>query len=203
MATKHTKIPNLTEKTCRLGKISNNLERHGDDYVTAFTIPITELMLTKAELNALMRDKFTHQSWFDNTKTGGVEPMDWWNGEEFSLSQAFDADELTITVSGGAALNFESEGDPKDEDYRAAAKISGITLTPRSGGMTEMRLKLYVLPDIGKKNLQLQEHQHREVKVSWRDARAVEKAKRQPELPMEDRNTGTPASAETSAAAPH
>jgi hypothetical protein len=200
MAKKHAKIPNLTDKTCRLGKIANNLERHGKEWVTGFTVPVVEMMLTKAELNALLRDKYAHQSWFDTSKAGAVEPMSWWNGEEFKLSEEFETDEATITVSGGTELEFQSTGDPKGDDYRAAAQISDVILAPQVGGMTEMRFKLYVLPGIGRTNQKLQEHQHREVKVTWKDARVIDREKRQPELPMGEHGE-TPAAPESAPAA--
>lgn len=184
MAKKHAKILDLDSKTCRLGKISNNLEKHGGDWITGFTIPVTGLMLTRAELNAFMRDKFCHQSWFDTSKPGAPEPMAWWGGESFYVSESFEADKATITVSGGTELDFESTGDPKEEDYRAGIVVEKIILTPQTGGMTELTCSIYVLPGIGKKNLALQDHQHREVKITLVDGRVLERKKRQPELPM-------------------
>ena len=184
MAKKHAKIPDLTDKVCRLGKIANNLEHHGKDWVTAFAIPVSGLNLTAAELNAFLRDRYAHRSWYDTSKAGAAEPMPWWNGEEFRLSKSYEADELLITVSGDQELRFESSGDPKDEDYRAACRISDLVLAPQVGGMTEVRFKLYVLPELGKRNLLLQEHQHREVRISWKDGRAIERDKRQPQLPL-------------------
>lgn len=203
MAKKHTKILNLEGKTCRLGKFSNNLERHGDDYVTAFTIPVTELMLTKAELNAFMRDKLCHASWFDTSKgNAAAEPMPWWAGESFYVSESFEADKAQIIVSGGRELDFESTGDPKDDDYRAAIVISGITLTPQVGGMVEVNCKVYVRPGIGKTNLALQDHQHREVKLTLVEARVAEREKKQPQLALGEGGTETaqPAQADAGAA---
>jgi hypothetical protein len=185
MAKKHTKILRLDGKLCRFGKISNNLERHGDDYVTAFTIPVTELMLTKAELNAFMRDKYCHQSWYDTTKGNqAAEPMPWWGGESFYVSEAFEADKGSIIVSGDRELEFESEGDPKEDTYKPAIVVSKIVLTPRTGGLTEFNGSIYVRPGIGKTNLALQDHQHREVKLTLIDGRVAEREKRQPQLPM-------------------
>jgi hypothetical protein len=208
MAKKHEKILQLDAKICRLGKISNNLEKHGKEYVTAFTIPVSGLMLTKAELNRFMRDNSCHASWFDTTVKGAAQPMDWWQGEDFALSQSFEADALTIRVSGDRDLEFLAEDGPGDEDddgdeddgeesKRAACEISRITLKPQVGGLTEMRFALSLRPDIGKKNLMLQEHQHREVKITLVDGRVKAKRDRQPELPMgqhgaDDPNT-TPA----------
>lgn len=183
----------LEAKTCRLGKISNNLERHGDDYTTAFTIPFTELMLTKAELNTLRRDKDTWTSWFDTSNGGGraVEPMPWWGGEPFYLSDTFEADRMLISVSGDKELEpFESEGDPKEDTYRPAALISKCTLWVQVGGLTELRGSLYLRPGIGRRNLLLQDHQHREIKLTIIGGKVAEdRAKRQPELPLQPEGT--------------
>jgi len=203
MAKTHTKILNLEGKTCRLGKISNNLERHGEDYVTAFTLPFTELMLTKAELNSFMRDKLTHTSWFDTSKgNAAAEPMAWWGGESFYLSESFQADRAAIIVSGDRELEFESSGDPKEDDYRPAMVISKLVLTPQVGGMVEARGSLYLRPGIGKTNLALQDHQHREVKLTLVNARVTERDKKQPQLPMgEPGSEPAPAATEGGAAA--
>jgi hypothetical protein len=185
MAQKHTKILRLDVKLCRLGKISNNLERHGEDYVTAFTIPVTELMLSKSELNAFMRDKLCWNSWYDTAKrNSAAEPCAWWGGESFYVGDSYEADKGSITVSGEKELEFESTGDPKEDDYRAAMTISKIKLTPQVGGLTELCASLYLRPGIGKTNLVLQDHQHREVKLTLIDAKVAERQKRQPELPM-------------------
>lgn len=199
MAKRGTKVLKLEGKTCRLGKVSNNLERQGSDYVTGFTIPFGELMITKAELNALMRDKDTHASWFNAGGAGkSVEPMPWWGGVPFYLDEVFEADSAMIIVSGDKELEFTSTGDPKEDDYRPAAILSKLTLRPQVGGMTEVRGSIYLRPGIGKTNLALQDHQHREVKITVQ-AKVQEVEKRQTNLPL---NEGTEEAATTSATPP-
>lgn len=208
---KRGKTLNLDEKTCRLGKISNNLEKHGGEWVTAFTIPFSGLMLTKPELNTFMRDKYTWQSWFDTSKAGAPEPMVWWGGESFYVSETFEADTASIKTSADKPLEFESEGDPKDDDkYRPAMTVEKIVLTPQQGGFVEVRGSLYCRPGIGRINLALQDHQHREVKLTLVNARVAERAKRQPQLPLGDAGSAAPESATATgssagadAAAPH
>jgi hypothetical protein len=186
MAKRGTKILKLEGKTCRLGKISNNLERHGDDRETGFTLPISELMLTKAELNALMRDKDTYASWFDTS--GGakaIEPMPWWGEDRFYLSEVFEADKLLIGVSGESEHEFESSGDPKGDDYRPACTMSKLTLKPCVGGMTEVHMSLYLRPGRGRANLALQQHQDREIKLTVA-GKVQERDKKQPQLPLNE-----------------
>ena len=184
MAKRKQKILNLNSKICRMGKISNNVEHHGDEYVPAFTIPITGIMLDKTELNRFMNDSLTYASWFDTT--GSVKkPMSWWGEETFRISPDYEADALTITLSGKRVIKFDSIDGDDEDDGRAACTLSKITLTPMMGGLTEMSFHLYVLPDIGKTNLLLQEHQHREITITLEEGKAVEKKTKQPELPMD------------------
>lgn len=180
-----TPVLNLTGKICRLGKFSNNTEYHGDDWEGAFTFPLTGLMLSKDELNTFLRDKHAHASWF-NTNGSLAEPMPWWNGESFRVSGAFEAEGLELLVSGGRSLQFAADepGPEVEEDTgRPACVLSKITLTPQVGGLTELTAHLTLRPGLGKDNLLLQEHQHREIKLTLQDARARSKDK-QPELPL-------------------
>jgi hypothetical protein len=187
MAKKHEKILTLEDKTCRMGKISNNLEKHGDEWKTAFTIPISGIMLTEPELNAFMSDKYCHRSWFESK--GSVDhPCAWWGEEEFTVTPQYEAEALTITV-GGKELEFEAEEpeDPDDEDDKGlpACTLSRITLKPLQGGQTEMRFSLYLRPGVGKTNLLLQEHQHHTISLTLTDAKAArEKEGKQAPLPL-------------------
>lgn len=186
MAKKHTKILKLTGKRCRLGKVSNNLERHGEKFVTAFSIPVRDLMLTKAELNAFLRDPGAHDSWYTKPKKGeSIEPMPWWNGESFAHGEEYEADKAMITLGGDRELEFESTGDPKDDDYKPAMVISKIKLTPQVGGMTEVSCSIYVRPGVGKTNLSLQGAQHDEVQLTVAAA-VSDREKSQPQLPLNE-----------------
>lgn len=187
MAKKHTKILKLTGKNCRLGKISNNIERHGTQHVTAFAIPVTALMLTKNELNTFLRDPTAHESWFTKpTKADpAIEPRPWWNGETFRHSEEYEADKAMLVLSGGNEVEFESEGDPKEDDYRPAMTISKIKLTPHTGGMTEVSCTIYVRPALGKKNLALQGAQYEEVKLTV-SAKVSDRDKNQSQLPLNE-----------------
>lgn len=180
------KVLNLTDKTCRMGKIANNLEHHADEWVTAFTIPISGVMLTKDELNDFLRDKYAHASWYTIEK-GVDRPAAWWGEEEFAITPSYESEELQLTVSGDRELEFEAEqGDPDDQDDvgRPACKLSRIVLKPCEGGLTELRFALYLLPGIGKVNLMLQEHQHREIKITLADAHPAQKSDKQESLPL-------------------
>lgn len=200
MAKRHEPILELVGKICRFGKISNNTEFDGDDWEGAFTIPIRGLMLDKNELNRLRADKHCFASWFDSSGDV-VRPMPWWGEEEFSITGSFEAEELVVTVSGDRELKFEAEeGDPDSDDDvgRPACVLSRLSLHPLAGGLTELRFHLTLHPGLGKTNLTLQEHQHREVKLTLVEGRAKAKSDKQESLPL-----GAPKDAGESAASTH
>ena len=83
--------------------------------------------------------------------------------------------------------------DPDDEDDvgRPACVLSSIVLRPQPGGLTELRFSLTLRPGLSKTNLQLQEHQHREIKITLTDATPVAKgAGKQAQLPLADQGGG-------------
>lgn len=186
MAKQQAKALNVEDKTCRLGKYSNNTEFHGDDWDGAWTFKLTGLMLTKDELNAFLADKHAHASWFDSVK-GVHQPMPWWHSEIFYVSDSFEIEQLAIVVSGQRKLEFEGQepdADEQDDVGRPAAVLSKITLKPQYGGMTELCGHLTLRPGFGKENIILQQHQHREVKVTMLDGAVREKSSKQDSLPL-------------------
>lgn len=168
---------NLDAVICRLGKISNNLEKHGDEDVTEFNLPVSGVMLSAAELNAFIGDPHCDRSWF-NTRGSIREPMPWWARGAFKLDDKLDAAICTIKVSGDRELEFE----PKKE--LPACSISKIRLRPQVGGMTEMSFQLQVRPGIGTENLLLQEHQNREVRLTISKSEVARARGKQQELPL-------------------
>src|ERR1700752_4859174 len=128
---------NLDSVVCRLGKISNNLEKHRDADVTEFNIPVKGIMLTAEQLNAFTGDPHCDRSWF-NTRGTLKEPMPWWAHGNFAIEDRFDADVCTITVSGDREIEFEAEEGDEDGEGLPACSISKIQLAPQVGGLTEM-----------------------------------------------------------------
>jgi hypothetical protein len=169
----------LEKVICRLGKISNNLEKHGDEDVTEFNIPISGVLLTAKQLNDFMDDPHCDRAWF-NTKGSLKEPMPWWQRGEFSVSESLEAEACTIIVSGDQEIEFEAEG------KLPGCKISRITLAPQVGGMTEVCFQLQVRPGIGRENLLLQEHQNREVRLTIAKSRVALKRGKQQNLALDD-----------------
>jgi hypothetical protein len=169
---------NLDAVICRLGKISNNLEKHGDEDVTEFNIPVTGIMLSAEQLNAFIGDPHCDRSWF-NTKGSIREPMPWWSRGNFRLKDKFEANVCAIKVSGDRELAFEPEKD------LPACGIGKIRLKPQVGGFTEMSFQLQLRPGIGKENLLLQEHQNREVRLTVSESRVAQNRGKQQDLPLD------------------
>lgn len=168
---------NLDAVICRLGKISNNLEKHGDEDVTEFNIPVQGVLIPAGQLNALICDPHCDRSWF-NTRGSIREPMPWWSKGAFRLDDKFEAGVCTITVSGDRELEF------KPEKELPACRISKIRLRPQVGGMTEVSFQLQVRPGIGQENLLLQEHQNREIRLTISKSEIARARGKQEELPL-------------------
>jgi hypothetical protein len=190
----------LDAMICRLGKISNNLECHGSEYVSEFNIPVTGIMLDAEQLNVLMQDPHCDRSLY-NARGALKEPMPWLArcDSRLKLCASLEADYCCIRVSGSRDIEFEVKrekgGKGKQEDPLPACKISKMTLEPRTGGLTELSFQLQVRPGIGKNNLLLQEHQHREVKLTVTNSKVVVVSEKQQPLGL-----GAPAEGGESAA---
>lgn len=173
----------LTDEHARMGKISNNLEHHGDtDRITGFTVPL-ELQIPRLQLITLMGIAFDACVWaiVDGLLTGAD-----WVRRVLPLALA---DEVYVGVAamlilGGRELEFTD------------CRVSHITiLALGNGGITHVKCHLYVRPGIGSENLLLQEYQEQEIAVQLSSGKLRVKAdKAQQQLPLEP-----PAAVDTSA----
>lgn len=167
----------IEDMHCMMGKISNNLECHGEQEITEFSIPITGIMLTAQEVNAFLEDPYADRSFFNN-KRELQEPMPWCSKTSITLNDRYDGAIATITVSGDQEIEFKD------------ARLNKITLTPKLGGLTQMDFQLQIAPGLGRENLLLQEHQNREIVLCIADAKiALKKKGRQKELPLQQPET--------------
>lgn len=171
-------LGNLVDKYTMLGKISNNLEIHGEDEVVGFTIPFSALPLEADELNALANDKYFDRCIFN--KTAKVQaPCTWLSVfEALKLRETYHEAVVLMTVSGDRELEFDD----------VTLKDLVIDFDPKYGAVGMLSGKMYLHPGIGKENLILQEHQNRRVKVTITNATVMLKAKsKQQELALEPR----------------
>jgi hypothetical protein len=171
-------------------KISNNVPGKIADNIT-FTLPFEGIALSAEQLDYFM-GRFTHRSWYEKRKDGSWHPMEWWSKrakQDFPIEDEFDCDTVTLAVSGGKELEFEStEAEDDDHADRPAARITSIVLTPQAGGTTLMAFHMQVMPGIGKTNLALQEHQYRPVAITLGQTKLSTKGNKQQQLPLEPKS---------------
>lgn len=168
----------LIDKYMVLGKISNNLEKHGEDDVTAFTLPFDECALEPDELRVIFGDKYVDRCLFNKTAKAEA-PCAWLSAvEPLKLREKYHEAVMLLTVSGDRELEF----------HDVVLSEMSITFDPKYGAVGILSGKLYLRPGIGKENLILQEHQNRRVKATITNATVMLKAKsKQQELALEPR----------------
>lgn len=171
----------------KIAKISNNTLMQGDSgFESEFTLPFSGIMLDQDQLNRTMGDELTWRCWYNHSPPALPKPCDWWahSKGEFPIPDEYQGDWILIRVSGDRVIEFEAEKDSKGKPT-PAFRLSKLILTPRHGGLTEVKGNLHVRPGIGKENLLLQEHQHSTVMLSFSDTKPVPKDAKQTELPLE------------------
>jgi hypothetical protein len=162
----------LDSAICRMGKYSNNTEMHGEEFARGWKVPFESVMLDVEQLRALYADPHVDRAWFD-TKKNLLEPMPWIRKDVQRYPDKFDQAAVGIEISGGRVLEFEDCIVQIDE------------LVPQTGGLTKVKFSVYLHPD-DKQMLQIDLHQHREVKLSIADAAVMLKKKSgQKDLPLE------------------
>jgi hypothetical protein len=162
----------LSSSTCRLGKIANNLEHHGDDDVTAFDVPVI-VELSDKQLNNLVDDKQFAERVYESPGRGKPRiPVAGFNHlKSLELSDAFDEVIVQLIMGGKFELNFED------------CRLSKIKLDLGMAANTECRFSIRLRPKTDKEILQLLHYQNREVEISTSGGK-VSVDKRQQDLPL-------------------
>lgn len=159
---------------CQMGKISNNLEKHGEEDVPAWTIPIVGVMVDAVTLCTLLHDPFGSDAFFMRGKDGVMEPRAWTtHANPIALTEAYDG-MATKIVMGDEFADFDR------------CRLKELTLGRFfQGGMTQVDLKLQLEPGLARENLVLQEYQNQPIVLTVEDAKVAAKKKlRQQELPL-------------------
>lgn len=161
----------VTEKSSLWEKFVNNIEKHGEDDLSAFDIP-GSLELEAAELNALWEDKRFHERLYD--KGGRGKPATIGDGfrkaSPLKFRDSFEDCVVDVILSNKSEHHFEG------------CKISRIVCTLCHGGSTEMTYMLHVRPQNDRQMCLLMHHQRRSVVLSIRSGKQVSAAKAQQEL---------------------
>lgn len=174
----------IEDAICKMGKISNNLEKHGEEERICFAIPITGVML-EAKLerddpaNLIAGDELFTRSVFNNSK-GFLEPMKW-VASPIPRPEKYENAKVFITLPSDEVLEFEG------------ARVGGIEQMPTAGGMVQHDFQVQVHPDLDRVNLLLQEYQDHEIKITVLDAKiALKKKNKQQNLPLHQPNEQQP-----------
>lgn len=146
----------INDAITKPGKISNNLEKHGDEEVTVFAIPFS-VAVDADTANAIAGDPHFTRSVFNDNK-GFLEPMPWVR-KPIRFPEKYDGAAVSITLPSDEVLTFEK------------GRVDGVEGMPLAGGLTQIDFQLQIAPGVGRENLLLQEYQHRELRLSVTDAK--------------------------------
>jgi len=161
---------NIRETYAQMGKLSNNLENHGEEEVTAFDIPISGIALTGEEFNALLEDPYADRWLF--TDKADLRESNVTRFKPLELIDTFDDALVQMTIN--------------EQQFKfAGARIKGVTFEARRGGDVMLSFDVRVRPENDKEILALIGFQNREIKIDVQDAKiAVKGGRKQQELPL-------------------
>lgn len=126
----------LSRRPAKLGpSINTRCERHGDEDVTAFDVPIHSVLISGEELNALLGDPTANERLYAQ----GTDPL------EPAFLQ-FDALVLKDKIEGArvALAGSNGGGDIVLND----CKLKSVTLELQVGGLTKLSCKAQCLPNL-------------------------------------------------------
>lgn len=151
---------------CQMGKISNNLEKHGEEDVLAWTIPITGVLLYAHQLEVLLHDPRGSEAFFARTKDDLLEARPWTTyADPVALTEAYDGMAIAMTL-GDEVIEFDR------------CRIKDITLGRFfQGGVTHVDFKLQIAPGLDRENLLLQEYQNKPIVLTIETAKVAAKKK--------------------------
>lgn len=161
----------LKGKRCVMGVINNRVEKHGEDDVTAFDIPL-DALLKPAELDSLV--PLASRVLF-NTK-GSVQEPAFPDFAHFPLRHDLAAKAATLEFGSNVSTDYAIEFEE--------VTLKGLVLEPLIGGETGLKFKLQVRPQ-NKHITRLLNAQNTSVKLTVGDLKIAEKAARkQQALPL-------------------
>lgn len=123
----------LDKRPARIGlSINTRTEKHGEESVPAMDIPLTGILLTKDEVNALLDDKHAWDSLYVERKGKPSEPMFAKTLKPFAHVGKWKGSAITLYVG------------MKPEMYELEGKLSRAKLTPQTGGLTALSITVQV-----------------------------------------------------------
>lgn len=171
----------LDQVTTKLGKYSNNLEKHGSESVPCWALPCTEIVFSREMMCALAADKHFDRALFNDDR-GVLRPMPWTQAFRLDYQKSFEEAVFTIHFSEKTESEFEN------------CKVKIVDLVPQETGIGIGVIQVQIYPD-RKQLVMVHEHQGHTVKISLSNAKvAAKKGDKQgdllePPAPVEGRTT--------------
>jgi len=133
----------IAQRGARLGSsINTRVEKHGDEDVTAFDIPLDEIMLDAGELAALLGEPHAHTLLFD-TSNIPHEPI-FRMLKDFRLKEKIDSADVTLFIGlERVPIKFTD------------VKLARISIEPMVGGLTRLAVQVQCTPNLESKVLGL------------------------------------------------
>jgi hypothetical protein len=165
----------LNSRPCMLGSsINSRVEIHGDENVPALDIPLSAIMLTGTELNALLQEPYAHSALF-NERTNPralVEPL-FKQLHPLKLKDKFEESSVTLVV--GLNRKTVTLND---------VKLAKLTLQPLVGGLTALKLIVQCTPTLDDGITTLLAFMNHDADVEITIGERVAPAQKQSELPL-------------------
>lgn len=154
---------NIQKTFAMMGKISNNLEKHGEEDVTAFEVPIDAIALTAEAFNALIEDPYADR-WLFNDKAEMREP----NAAKFKPLEMLDTfEEAVVSMTLGDKEHMFHD-----------CRIKGVTIEAKRGGDIMLGFSVRIRPENPEQIITLIDYQNHEIKIDVQDAKVVLKGGR-------------------------
>lgn len=177
----------LTQRPCKLGNSkSDNTEHHGDEKVHTSAFALLGLMLEAEELNSMLAEPKAHRALF--VKRDKLDEPVLSDCEPIALKSKYEGCTVTLTMGGLSRKEITLED----------CRLTRFVLDPKTGGLTELSLKVLCTPDEDQATL-VRKWLDSEIEVELVFGnKATEKAKRkQRELPINTFGDGEQAEAAT------
>lgn len=131
----------LSKRPAKIGvAINSRRELHGETPVTALDIPLGDIMLDAAELNAILREPHAHNVLFNESGVamgGRISEPVFKHISALALADKIEGATVTI-VHGVEAIELRL----------APVRLAKIKLQPQVGGLTAMTCTVQCTPDL-------------------------------------------------------
>jgi hypothetical protein len=163
----------LNNRPCRIGpSINTRSEMHGDESVPAMAIPLSSIMLTPSELNALLDEPLAHGALFSDRADQLSEPL-FKRLAPLKLKDKFE--ECTVAILVGLNRKLIT---------LEHVKLAKLTLDPQVGGSTALSLAVQCTPKLDSRINHLLAFLNCEAEVEIVTGQRAAHAAKQPELAL-------------------